>query len=99
MNSVLSIVPLCSQIANRFHAGTGFARQNFPLTRKVVGRDSRTNRFAQRHLARVTWPGHLANAGSRVVALSTCGRISMLVALSWIGGRGSLAVPGSMTNV
>ena len=42
---------------------------------------------------------YFAIAGARLVAFSTCGRISVVFALSWIGGRGSFAVPGSMTKV
>jgi hypothetical protein len=75
----------------------------------VSFRSGGTNRFENAiRLSRENFP--LANAprnvqrafaiaGARLVAARYCGRISLVVALSWIGARGSLAVPGSMVKV
>ena len=66
-------------------------RENFSLTRKILG--------ATQEYVDTAGLYHLAIAGSRLVALSTCGRICVLLALSWIGARGSFATPGSITKV
>lgn len=42
---------------------------------------------------------YFAIAGARSTAARYCGRMSVFFALSWIGGRGSFAVPGSMMKV
>ena len=42
---------------------------------------------------------YFAISGARFTAGRYCGRISLVVALSWIGARGSFAVPGSMMKV
>ena len=42
---------------------------------------------------------YFAISGARFAAARYCGRISVVFALSWIGGRGSFAVPGSMMKV
>ena len=80
----------------------------------ITGTDSRAEIFRKRdRLFRPHEPGnsirrrtvaatvtsHFAIAGARSTAFKICGRMSVVVALSWIGGRGSFAVPFSMMKV
>ena len=74
----------------------------FPLSSRFVLENA--NRFPTRNrFARGNFPlsaaRYFAIAGARLTAGRYCGRMSVVVALSWIGGRGSFAVPGSMMKV
>lgn len=78
-------------------------RENFSLTRKTWGARNRALQiYADTAICRpphLLRANHFVIAGSRFFASSTCGRICDVVALSWIGARGSFATPGSMMNV